>query len=96
MQLIKLLNRNIVVYEVEKASLSAPHVYYCGEEEEQESYTTEEERQACLWVMKNNRHAGATTKMFPNAKCLYLAVRVNTNGLWSDRDCTWKQSDGYF
>ena len=77
MQLIKLLNRNIVVYEVEKASLSAPHVYYCGEEEEQESYTTEEERQACLWVMKNNRHAGATTKMFPNAKCLYLAVRVN-------------------
>ena len=77
MQLIKLLNRTIVVYEVEKASLSAPHVYYCSEEEEQESYTTEEERQACLWVMKNNRHAGATTKMFPNAKCLYLAVRVN-------------------
>lgn len=77
MQLIKLLNRTIVVYEVEKASLSAPHVYYCSEEEEQESYTTEEERQACLWVMKNNRHAGVTTKMFPNAKCLYLAVRVN-------------------
>lgn len=43
MQLIKLLNRTIVVYEVEKASLSAPHVYYCSEEEEQESYTTEEE-----------------------------------------------------
>lgn len=77
MQLIKLLNRNIVVYEVEKASLSAPHVYYCGEEEEQESYTTEEERQACLWVMKNNRHAGATTKMFPNAKCyIWLFVSI--------------------
>lgn len=77
LQLIKLLDRNIVVYEVEKAALSDPRIYYCSEEEKRENYKTEEERKVCLWVMKNNRHAGATTKMFPDAKCLYLAVRVN-------------------
>lgn len=76
-QLIKLLDRDIVIYEVEKTSLSEPRVYYCKENEKQEAYATEEERKVCLWVMKNNRHAGATTKMFPEAKCLYLAVRVN-------------------
>lgn len=77
MQLIKLLDRDIVIYEVEKSTLLDPHIYYCKEHEPREDYTTKEERKVCLWVMKNNRHAGATTKMFPEAKCLYLAVRVN-------------------
>lgn len=27
------------------------------------------------WVMKNNKHAGATTNTLPGAKCLYMAVR---------------------
>ncbi|MEG1779445.1 MAG: ATP-binding protein, partial [Oscillospiraceae bacterium] len=29
------------------------------------------------WVLKNNKHAGATTNTLGNAKCLYLAVRAN-------------------
>lgn len=27
--------------------------------------------------MENNKHAGATTDTLSNAKCLYLAIRVN-------------------
>lgn len=29
-------------------------------------------------MLKNNKHAGATTETLSNAKCLYLAVRVNS------------------
>ena len=30
-----------------------------------------------LWVLKNNKHAGATTNTLPGAKCLYLAIRYH-------------------
>lgn len=29
-------------------------------------------------MLKNNKHAGATTETLSNAKCLYLVVRVNS------------------
>ena len=29
------------------------------------------------WVLRNNKHAGATTDTLSSAKCLYLAIRVN-------------------
>ena len=31
------------------------------------------------WVLANNKHAGATTDTFSNARMLYLAIRVNDN-----------------
>lgn len=34
-----------------------------------------EEQGVAQWVLKNNKHAGATTNTLPNAKHLYLAVR---------------------
>ena len=30
-----------------------------------------------MWVLKNNKHAGATTQTLSGAKCLYLAIRIN-------------------
>ena len=36
---------------------------------------TASERAVAEWVLKNNKHAGATTNTLPSAHCLYLAVR---------------------
>ena len=42
-------------------------------------YTSSNEKAVAEWVFKNNKAAGSTTDTLPNAKCLYLAIRVNNN-----------------
>ena len=39
--------------------------------------TSENEQAVAVWVLRNNKHAGATTDTLSSAKCLYLAIRVN-------------------
>lgn len=79
-QLMKLLKRDIVVYQTEKDSLGEPQVFLQDEElTGKAGYLSGEERQVALWTCKNNKHAGATTTTFPEARCLYLAIRVNDN-----------------
>ena len=75
-QLVKLLGRAVVVYPVEARGLMEPEVYPADDPAE-EDILCESERNVALWVMKNNKHAGATTDSFSDAKCLYLALRVN-------------------
>ena len=76
-QLIKLLGKDIVFYTAENGQLSQPFVFPAAEQEKREDYTTENEQAVAAWVFKNNKHAGATTNTLSNAKCLYLAIRVN-------------------
>ena len=38
---------------------------------------SENEEAVAAWVLRNNKHAGATTDTLSSAKCLYLAIRVN-------------------
>lgn len=76
-QLIKLLGKDIVFYTAENGQLSQPYVFPAAEQEKREDYTTENEQAVAAWVFKNNKHAGATTNTLSNAKCLYLAIRVN-------------------
>ena len=117
-QLVKLLNRDIIVYPSEKEDLLEPVFFSAGEEESTQEYDGEHrddrgwhtacdrgkkdeegigaecagkgqdskdsrtkeydrEREVALWALKNNKHAGATTQTFSDAKCLYLAIRVN-------------------
>ena len=78
-QLSKLLNRDIIIYPVEKNSLKNPLVFSAGENNAADSYLTENERAVADWVLKNNKHAGATTQTLSNAKCLYLAIRVSNS-----------------
>ena len=79
--LIKLLQKDIVVYHAENGKLSAPTVYYSTSNEKNKSndYIKQSEKAVAQWVAANNKHAGATTQTLSNAKCLYLAVRVNRN-----------------
>ena len=77
-QLNRLLDRDIIVYPVEKNGLDPAKVFYVHPDgEDHPNYTADSERTVALWVMKNNKHAGATTQTLSNSKCLYLAIRIN-------------------
>ena len=73
-QLLRLLNRNITAYVVKDGALSEGKLF-SGEKEDTEDYLTPEEQQIARWVCENRQRAGASTHHFPNAKCLYLAIR---------------------
>lgn len=75
-QIMKLLKRDIVIYPSNGKSLTEPNVYRM-EENNQTDLISENERATAIWVFQNNKHAGATTDTLTNAKCLYLAIRVN-------------------
>ena len=76
-QLNKLLNRDIVVYLNNDGELSEPMIFSVSQTDG--SIVSQNERTAALWVLKNNKHAGATTDTLSSSKCLYLAVRVNNS-----------------
>ena len=74
-QLTKLLKKDIVIYPAEGEELGEPRIFPAvGSSGTLD--TSEEERAVAAWVLKNNKHAGATTQTLSNAQCLYLAIRV--------------------
>lgn len=75
-QIVKLLGRDIVLYEAEGDRLLEPQVF----RKDAGSGTMQHmdaELPAAEWVFKNNHMAGHSTENFPEARCLYLALRVN-------------------
>ena len=76
-QLMKLLEKDIIVYTEEKGILGEPQMFSKSDQKMNEQYCSEKERKVALWTFKNNKHAGATTETFSDAQCLYLAIRVN-------------------
>ena len=79
-QIIKLLNRVVIIYPVIEEHLSEPIVYKIdGEEFNEREYIASDERAVAAWVLKNNKHAGATTNTLPGSKCLYLSIRNSDN-----------------
>ena len=76
-QLIKLLGKDIVFYLSENETLGEPHIFAASDDKKNEEIITTNEKAVAEWVQKNNKHAGATTETLSNAKCLYLAIRVN-------------------
>ena len=76
--LIKLLGKDIVFYLTEGETLGEAHIFTVSGEKTDKEITGTKEKAVAEWVLKNNKHAGATTETLSNAKCLYLAVRVNS------------------
>ena len=70
------LKKDLVVYLSDGSKLSAPQVYRASDSERKD-LTTQSEREVAQWVLRNNKHAGATTDTLSGAECLYLAIRVN-------------------
>ena len=75
-QLIKLLKRDLAIYPSEGKNLADPVIYRVGDGDTYD-LTSENEKAVAAWVFRNNKHAGATTDTLSNARCRYLAVRVN-------------------
>lgn len=76
-QIVKLLKRETVIYDVKNGKLGQPlHTIPQGGEILVENETCEE--QAAVWALENNRHAGTGTDHFKQAKRQYLAIRVNS------------------
>ena len=78
-QLVKLLDTDVIVYPATDGKLGEPHIFTVDGEEPDADYTSDNERAVAGWVLKNNKHAGATTDTLSSAKCLYLSIRVNHN-----------------
>lgn len=75
-QLEKLMDCSILIYPAEGEQLTEALFYPCADETRSpEFYTGDDERAVAQWVLRNNKHAGATTDTLPGAKCLYMAVR---------------------
>ncbi len=73
-QIEKLLGRSIVIFDHENGELSEPMLFLA---EGQQFYDEKLELEVARWVLHHNHIAGATTDCFPEAKYLYLAIRVN-------------------
>lgn len=81
-QLVKLLNRDILFYLSDPAApsgLAEPLTFPAEAGSDLSPCLTANEKAVAAWVCKNNTRAGRFTQTLPNARCLYLAVRVNDN-----------------
>lgn len=76
-QLMKLLNRTVVVYTVNEGNLSKGYIFPAVPEESSENLFDVRERATAEWVYKHKRRAGASTDTHKDAKCLYMAIRIN-------------------
>lgn len=75
-QLMKLLNRSVVVYTVKEEILSKGLLFPVEPEVNSGELFSDLEYNAARWVYQNRHRGGATTDAYTNAKCLYLAIRI--------------------
>ena len=76
-QVMKLVNKEVVFYLTDGHTLSNPVIF---SEHDMPTITESEmqkEKAVALWVLNNNKHAGASTQTLSNASCLYLSIRRN-------------------
>ena len=76
-QLLKLLQKDLVIYLANGQTLDSPSIFRTPDSDQCE-LVSENEEAVAAWVLRNNKHAGATTDTLSSAKCLYLAIRVNS------------------
>ena len=75
-QLLKLLKKDIVIYLSDGKKLADPIIFRTPDSDQCE-LVSENEEAVAAWVLRNNKHAGATTDTLSSVNCLYLAIRVN-------------------
>lgn len=75
-QLVKLLKRDIIFYPVENGKLGKAVIYPLGDSPQEPEILCRQEREVAALVLRTNYHAGATTDVKSDARCLYLAIRA--------------------
>ena len=75
-QLMKLLNRSLIVYPEQNGGLGSEQCFSVNEKSAQNIFSALEERDAANWTFANQKRSGASTDSYPDAKGLYLALRT--------------------
>lgn len=76
-QLVKLLNRNIVVYGVKNGELLEGKPFPVIKGDDCKAMLTVPEHTAARWVLQGGKRAGAFTDKFSDALGLYIPVKTN-------------------
>ena len=76
-QLVRLFGCDVVWYPAEAGELGRPRSFPSSGDPDRAVADDPSELDVARWVLENNRRAGAGTDVFPQAKALYLAVRVD-------------------
>ena len=74
-QLGRLLEKDIVIYAVKNGVLQEPMLFPSYEGKKLDRYLKAEERAVAEWVFENNKQAGRSTSVFPEAGGLYMSIR---------------------
>ena len=77
-QLMKLLNRSLIVYPEQNGDLGSEQIFSVDGETAQNIFSAPEERDAANWTFANKKRSGAGTDSYPDAKGLYLALRTGS------------------
>ena len=75
-QLMKLLNRSLIVYPEQNGGLGSEQIFSVDGEVPRNIFSVPEERDAANWTFANKKRSGAGTDSYPDAKGLYLALRT--------------------
>ena len=75
-QLMKLLNRSLIVYPEQNGGLGSEQCFSVNEKSAQNIFSAPEERDAANWTFANKKRSGASTDSYSDAKGLYLALRT--------------------
>ncbi|MCR4746800.1 MAG: histidine kinase, partial [Lachnospiraceae bacterium] len=76
-QVILLLDKDVIIYPVEDKKLGKGYIYAKDADGNNSLCMDNSESEIVKWVFDNKKRAGATTKIYPKAKCLYMAIRIN-------------------
>ena len=76
-QLIKLLDRDIIVYREADGEITFGEIFAAHYPSENSDMLLDYEKEAAKWVFDNRRRAGCGTDVYKNSCCLYLAIRIN-------------------
>ena len=75
-QLSRLLEHSVLYYDMLDDGLAPePVLYEIDQDDGFAEADPERERDVAAWVGKNAKHAGYTTRVYPEARCLYMAIR---------------------
>lgn len=72
-----LLDRDVIIFPVDNDELGSGYLYSRENEGSRVFFSDDSEAPVIEWVLKNQKKAGATTKIFPKSGYLYLAIRIN-------------------
>lgn len=74
-QLSRLLEHSVLVYPMNLGQVDEPILHEIEQDGGFEGIDIQRDRAVCEWVAQNAVHAGRTTRKFPEARCLYMAIR---------------------